>query len=135
VRSWLLALLFFAPIGCDPEPADTGPHVQPAYSDSPWTISLAGRAGLADGQTLGPGPHRVEVWIESPGCGVHSITVLFGADGQWSLELAAERAECVYGGTLIIKSARINGRNMKPVRERYEWRVLGDPIQWVFQDG
>ena len=92
MRSWLLALLFFAPIGCDPEPADTGPHVQPAYSDSPWTISLAGRAGLADGQTLGPGPHRVEVWIESPGCGVHSVTVLFGADGQWSLDLAAERA-------------------------------------------
>ncbi|MFM7280762.1 MAG: hypothetical protein ACKO32_03180 [Planctomycetia bacterium] len=75
------------------------------------------------------------MWIESPGCGVHSVTVLFSADGQWSLELAAERAECVYGGTLIIKSARINGRDMKPVRERCEWRVIGDPIQWVFQDG
>jgi hypothetical protein len=110
------------------------PTVQAAYADSPWKVSLRGTAALASGELLKPGPHRLEVWIQPNSCGVHAVTVFFREDGQWNLEVAAERAECLYGGTLAIKSAWINGRQMKPVRERYEWRVLGDPIEWVFQD-
>jgi len=83
---------------------------------------------------LDAGPHRIELWIESPGCSVHSATILVKQDGNWELEMAVERAECAYSGTLKIKAARINGRMRKPLREDFHWSLMGDPIQLVFHD-
>ncbi len=134
MRVGLLITVLPALFGCGHSPSEEAPQVKAAFFDSPWNISLAGFVALEHGERLQSGPHRVEVWVESPGCGVHSVLVLIRADGEWILNLAAESAECVYGGTLTIKSAWINGRKMEPVQDRYEWRVLGDPMKWVFCD-
>jgi len=129
----VLALLVL--VGCD-EPSRGGdPAVQAAYADSPWKVSLHGTVALARGEKLKPGPHRLDVWVQPKDCGVHAVTVFFREDGQWSLDLAVERAECAYGGELVIKSARINGRKLHPVQERHPWRVMGEPLILEFTDG
>ncbi len=108
-------------------------EAQPGLADSPWMISLHGTVVLADGEVLQPGTHRIEVWIESPGCSVHSVMVLVHEDGHWNLDLSTEGPECSYGGTLTVKSAWINGKPLKPLQERYSWRLFGDPLVLSFR--
>jgi len=134
MKVWFCALALGASVGCGDPRQGGGPQVLAGFSDSPWNIVLQGTVVLSGGAPLEPGIHRIEAWIESPGCAVHSVTVLVRQDGHWDLDLAAERPECAYAGTLTVQSALINGRNLRPAQAQHRWSAFGDPIELRFLD-
>lgn len=134
MRSLIVVLCLAPSFACGDTPREANPEVHAGFADSPWNISIQGTVRLPANEQLTQAQHRIEVWLESPGCGIHSVTLLVQADGTWNCDLATERAECAYGGTLTVQNAWINGRALQAEPKIYEWRMLAPPLELVFRE-